>query len=157
MSSQDQPRILFVDDNPEVRLLLQQMLKETYDLVPAADAEEALRVLSGEQFAGEGPDLFLLDINLGEGRSGTELLRLLRDLEPTASVPAIALTTSAMPGDRETLLAEGFDDYVSKPFFRDELTEAIGPVLPGRAPSSGGDPSSGEVSSSGRASSAQEN
>jgi CheY-like chemotaxis protein len=154
MSSQDQPCILFVDDNPEVRLLLKQMLKGTYDLILASNAEEALSILGGEQFDYEKPDLFLLDIKLGTGRSGTELLRLLRDLEPTASVPAIALTTSAMPGDREALLAEGFDGYVSKPFFRDGLTEAIDRALSGRASSSRESSSSGRASSPGRLSSA---
>jgi Response regulator containing CheY-like receiver, AAA-type ATPase, and DNA-binding domains len=130
MNSSTLPSILFVDDNPEVRLLLEQMLEGTYDLVLASDAEEALGILGDEEF-----DLFLLDIKLGEGRSGTELLHLLRDLEPTASVPAVALTTYGMKGDREALLAEGFDEHVSKPFFRDELTEAIDRVLSNRASS----------------------
>jgi len=130
MSSSTLPSILFVEDNPEVRLLLEQILEGTYDLVLAADAEEALGILGDEEF-----DLFLLDIKLGEGRSGTELLHLLRDLEPTASVPAVALTTYGLKGDREALLAEGFDEHVSKPFFRDELTEAIEQVLLGRTSS----------------------
>ena len=130
MSSSTLPSILFVEDNPEVRLLLEQILEGTYDLVLAADAEEALGILGGEEF-----DLFLLDIKLGEGRSGTELLHLLRDLEPTASVPAVALTTYGLKGDREALLAEGFDEHVSKPFFRDELTEVIEQVLLGRTSS----------------------
>jgi CheY-like chemotaxis protein len=111
-------------------MLLQQMLEGTYDLALAADAEEALQALSEREF-----DLFLLDIKLGEGRSGTELLHLLRDLEPTASVPAVALTTYGLKGDREALLAQGFDEHVSKPFFRDDLTEAIEQVLPGRSSS----------------------
>jgi CheY-like chemotaxis protein len=68
----------------------------------ASDAEEALGILGDQEF-----DLFLLDIRLGEGRSGTELLHLLRDLEPTASVSAVALTTYGLKGDREALLAEG--------------------------------------------------
>jgi len=130
MSSSTLPSILFVEDNPEVRLLLEQILEGTYDLVLAADAEEALGILGDEEF-----DLFLLDIKLGEGRSGTELLHLLRDLESTASVPAVALTTYGLKGDREALLAEGFDEHVSKPFFRDELTEAIEQVLLGRTSS----------------------
>ncbi len=130
MSSSTLPSILFVDDNPEVRLLLEQTLEGTYDLALAADAEEALGILEEKEF-----DLFLLDIKLGEGRSGTELLHLLRDLEPTASVPAVALTTYGLKGDREALLAEGFDEHVSKPFFRDELTEAIEQVLSGRTSS----------------------
>lgn len=66
-----------------------------------------------------------MDINLGAGKEGTKLLHLLQRREDTASVPAVALTAYAMPGDREELLSEGFDEYVGKPFTEEELTEAI--------------------------------
>lgn len=111
-------------------MLTEGLIGETFSVTSAASAEEALSVLSsGEQF-----DLFLLDIRLGEGKDGVELLRLLRDLGPTASVSAVALTTYGMKGDRETLLAEGFDGYVSKPFSKAELTAAISRALPGQDP-----------------------
>ncbi|MFB6232400.1 MAG: response regulator [Salinibacter sp.] len=124
MSASDSPSILFVEDNPQVRLLIREQLQETYDLVLASDAEEALNVLDNGPF-----DLFLLDIKLGQGRSGTELLHLLRDLEPTKGVPAVALTTYGMPGDREALLDAGFDGYVSKPFTGAELSNTIDQTL----------------------------
>lgn len=66
-----------------------------------------------------------MDINLGEGKSGTELLHLLRDQEPAEGIPAVAVTAYAMPGDREALLNKGFDGYVGKPFAKAELTETI--------------------------------
>jgi two-component system cell cycle response regulator DivK len=124
MSRPHAPRILFVEDNPDVRLLLKRLLREEYDLVLATDAEEALGALDAGPF-----DLLLLDIKLGAGKSGVELLHLLRDREATKEAPAIALTTYGMPGDRAALLEEGFDEHVSKPFSTAELTETIDRVL----------------------------
>jgi CheY-like chemotaxis protein len=126
----DLPSVLFVDDDPEARFLIEKMLEGTCKVVSASSAEEALRVLS-ERFRERGPDLFLLDIRLPGGRSGVELLRLLRDFEPTREVPAVALTTYAGLENRERLLAEGFEEHVSKPFFREELIEAIESAIPG--------------------------
>ncbi len=128
MSSPNLPRILFVEDNSDVRLFLKQLLQEDYDFVFASDAEEALDVLDAGPF-----DLLLLDIKLGDGKSGTELLHLLREREPAVEAPAIALTTYGMPGDREALLDEGFDEHVSKPFSTAGLTEVIDQLLSDQA------------------------
>ncbi len=109
------------------------MLKETCEVVCAASGEEALQVLS-ESFGEGAPDLFLMDIRLPGGRSGVELLHLLRDFGLTDEVPAVALTTYAGPGGREALLEEGFDEHVSKPFLREELIGALQSALPQGTP-----------------------
>ena len=124
MSSENRPTVLFVDDNQEARFLLEKMLEGTCEVVSAGSAEEALEVLS-KRFGGEPPDLFLMDIRLPGSRSGAELLHLLQDFGLAEEVPAVALTTYAGPGDREALLEEGFDEYVSKPFLREELIGAL--------------------------------
>lgn len=124
MSPSESPRILSVEDKLETRLLLKHQLQETCEVVFASDAEEALEVFDGEPF-----DLLLLDINLGDGKSGTELLHMVRGREDMEDIPAVALTAYAMPGDREELLDKGFDGYVSKPFTKAELIEAIDQVL----------------------------
>jgi CheY-like chemotaxis protein len=111
--------------------LIGEMLKETCDVVSAANAEEALQVLS-ENFGERPPDLLLLDIRLPGGRSGAELPRPVRDFRPTKEVPAVALTTYARPEQRKALLEEGFDEYVSKLFRREELFGAIDRVLSSR-------------------------
>jgi len=127
------PSILFVEDDRETQFLIKEMLEGTCEVVCAASAEEALSVLR-ERFSEEPPDLFLLDIRLPGRRSGTELLHLLRDFEPTREVPAVALTTYAGPENREALLEEGFDRHVGKPFRRTELTGAIDQALSGASP-----------------------
>lgn len=132
MHSSSRPHILSVEDHPDVRDILHELLQGPYDLTLASSAEEALRLLGDKTVS-----LFLLDIRLGHGRSGVELLRALRDLGPATDVPAVALTTYGMKGDREALLEAGFDGYVSKPFTKAELIGAIDRALAGPAPTSG--------------------
>jgi CheY-like chemotaxis protein len=68
---------------------------------------------------------FVLDINLGGKETGADVLRIARTLEGYADVYAIALTAYALPGDRERLLESGFDEYISKPFTRQSLMDAL--------------------------------
>lgn len=122
--SAEKPHILAVEDNSETQLLLEHLLKTSFDVEVVAGVEEALDAAADHTF-----DALLLDINLSEQRTGTDLLHLLRERDDMADVPAIALTAYAMPGDREDFLDAGFDQYVSKPFTRDDLTEAIETTL----------------------------
>ena len=127
MSSTEKPRILAVEDNSETQLLLEHLLKESFDVVVVPGVDDALDAVDDPSF-----DALLLDINLSEQRTGTDLLHLLREREDVNNVPAIALTAYAMPGDREDFLEAGFDQYVSKPFTRADLTDAIESSLSAR-------------------------
>lgn len=127
MASSNTSHLLSVEDNPETRLLLTHLLGEDYDITSVPDVDEALDAVDSTAF-----DLLLLDINLNSAKEGTELLHMIRDREDVEHVPAVALTAYAMPGDREALLDEGFDGYVSKPFTGRELTETIDHVLAAR-------------------------
>ena len=120
MSSNEKPRILAVEDNSETQLLLEHLLKKSFEVRVVPGVDEALEAVDETTF-----DALLLDINLSEERTGTDLLHLLRERNDMDNVPAIALTAYAMPGDREDFLEAGFDQYVSKPFTRADLTEAI--------------------------------
>jgi CheY-like chemotaxis protein len=102
-------RIAVVEDNPDNRLLVQALLEGTYDL---SEFETGVEAVAG--LAQADPDLVLLDISLPE-MDGTEVLRWIRDQEGFQDLPVIALTAHAMAGDREKYLAEGFNDYVTKP------------------------------------------
>lgn len=114
------PIIGVVEDNPDNRLLVRAILEDIYEIVEFEAGREAL-----EAFRAAPPDLVLLDISL-PGMDGTEVLRHMRDDTRLATVPVIALTAHAMTGDRERYLAEGFDDYLSKPIVEEEvLMDAI--------------------------------
>lgn len=120
MNTPAKPSILAVEDNSETQLLLEHLLKESFEVVVVPGVDEALAAVDEQSF-----DALLLDINLSEQRTGTDLLHLLRERDDLVDVPAIALTAYAMPGDREDFLEAGFDQYVSKPFTRADLTDAI--------------------------------
>jgi two-component system cell cycle response regulator DivK len=103
------PRIAVVEDNPDNRLLVEALLEDLYDLT---EYETGASVLEG--LIEDSPDLVLLDISLPE-MDGTEVLAWIRQQEEIKDLPVVALTAHAMAGDREKFLAEGFNDYVTKP------------------------------------------
>ena len=102
-------RIAVIEDNPDNRLLLSALLEERFEVLEFASGAEAL-----EQMPAQRPDLVLLDISL-PGMDGIAVLRLLRADAELGHLPVVAVTAHAMAGDRERFLAEGFDDYLSKP------------------------------------------
>lgn len=103
-------RVFVIEDNPDNMALMVFLLnKSGYRHVPACDGR------SGIEFARQGGfDLVLLDIKLPD-MDGNEVLGRIRSMEHGALVPIIAMTSYAMSGDRERLLAAGCNGYVEKP------------------------------------------
>ncbi|GIV59229.1 response regulator [Rhodocaloribacter litoris] len=124
MKEKHRPHILIVEDNLDTIKLLDYQLRAYFQITLAMRIDEALQLADRHRF-----DLFLLDINLGERRTGIDLLERLRQHAEHRNTPAIALTAYALPGDRERFLEEGFEAYVSKPFLRDDLINTIRHVL----------------------------
>ncbi|HEV8180785.1 MAG TPA: response regulator, partial [Candidatus Angelobacter sp.] len=103
-------KILIADDKATSRELLRTVLeRQGYAITEAADGEEAL-----QKALAEPPDLILLDLQMPR-RNGYEVLGELRKDPRHAEVPIIAITASAMQGDREKALAAGFTGYMAKP------------------------------------------
>jgi CheY-like chemotaxis protein len=116
--------VAVVEDNPDNRLLLQALLEDRYRVV---EFETGADALAG--FGAETPDLVLLDVSL-PGIDGTEVLARIRAAPALRTLPVIALTAHAMQGDREKLLAAGFDGYVAKPITDERvLLDAIEGLL----------------------------
>ena len=104
------PQILVVEDNEKSMKLVRDVLLATgYRTLEATTGGQAIRLATAH-----APDLVLMDIQLPD-IGGVEALSRLRADERTASVPVVALTAQAMEGDRERVLAAGFDGYLSKP------------------------------------------
>lgn len=132
-----EPRILIVEDNPDTGVLMRLVLEEVGAVEVARSANKALDAAraSLDEDSRQGPfDLFLLDINLGEGQlSGVELLAELRQMPAYAKVPVAAVTAYAQPSDRRQILNQGFDEFLGKPFTADQLTDLVkGLVSSGR-------------------------
>jgi len=114
-------RLLIVEDNPDTRKLISYQLASVFDLTIVENYDAAVLCVEIETF-----DIFILDINLGEeNKTGIKLLATLRTFPHARHTPAIALTAYALPGDRERFIAEGFDDYLSKPFSRAEIISIV--------------------------------
>lgn len=116
-------KILAVDDDDAIReLLTVQLKKNRYEVLLAADGEEAL------QKAQEHPDLILLDVMLPK-LDGFEVCRQLKANPQTAAIPIIMLTAKAEEIDKVLGLELGADDYIAKPFSMRELMARIKAVL----------------------------
>lgn len=117
-------RILYIEDNPENRLLVRRVLEaEGYSIMEATDGSAGLEMAAQMQ-----PDLILLDINLPE-IDGYDLARRFRETPGLQQVPILAVTANVMQGDRERTLAAGCDGYIQKPIDVDRLPEQVKAVL----------------------------
>ena len=123
------PRILVVDDEPDALELIQYNMKTAgYDVVTAADGEEALK-----KARSSNPSLVILDVMLPEV-DGLEVCKSLRRDPVTAAIPIIMLTAKAAEIDRVLGLELGADDYLTKPFSPRELVLRVKSLLRRRAP-----------------------
>ena len=112
--------ILYVEDNPDNRLLIRRVLmSEGYDVVEAGNAKDAYN-----QITASPPNLILMDINMPDV-DGYTLTAKLRSLPELNQVPIIAVTANVMKGDRERSLEAGCDGYIQKPVDIDTLTSLV--------------------------------
>ena len=112
--------ILYVEDNPDNRLLVRRILiSEDYSLLEATDAMDALNVLKTVQ-----PDLILMDINMPD-MDGYTLTAKIKSMPGFERVPILAVTANVMRGDKEKTLEAGCDGYIQKPLDIEQLTREI--------------------------------
>ncbi len=112
--------ILYVEDNPDNRLLVRRiLLAEDYSLLEATDAMDALNLLKTAH-----PDLILMDINMPD-MDGYTLTAKIKSLPGFERVPILAVTANVMRGDKEKTLEAGCDGYIQKPLDIEQLTREI--------------------------------
>ena len=112
--------ILIVEDNEKNRKLARDVLQvKGYKTIESETAEEGLKLA-----AEKSPALILMDIQL-PGMDGITAVKQLKAEPKTKSIPVIAITASAMTYNRQTMMAEGFDGYQTKPI---NLKDFLGEV-----------------------------
>jgi CheY-like chemotaxis protein len=114
--NRQQPLVMVVEDNQDNLLLMSYVVESTgCSLISQTTAISAFSLAKQYQ-----PDLIISDI-LMPGVSGIELIRLLRKEPLTLMIPTIAVTAVSGFEERQRILNEGFDDYISKPYSIDDL------------------------------------
>ena len=120
----DKTVILVVDDQPQnIELLEAFLAPQGYEIITAANGEEALKKLSGNQI-----DLILLDVIM-PGMNGFEVTRRVRQDHPLQLLPIILVTALREAKDRVEGIEAGCDDFISKPVEKMELLARVRSLL----------------------------
>ncbi|GFH13551.1 uncharacterized protein HaLaN_09455, partial [Haematococcus lacustris] len=115
-------KVLSVDDDPVNQMVVQNLLTpEGYQIIQAMDGQEALDILAADSVL---PDVILLDVMM-PGMSGYEVCRKLRELYPLSCIPVIMISAKSKEEHIVEGLAAGSNDYVVKPFGRQEILARI--------------------------------
>lgn len=114
------PRLLYVEDDAISLNYITIVLKSKYDISTAFSAKIALELVNTNQY-----DALMLDINLGRGMDGLELMLKIRQIDNYKEIPIVAVTAYAADSDKAEFLAKGFNQYLSKPFTASELTDTL--------------------------------
>jgi signal transduction histidine kinase len=117
-------KILYVEDSPEARRLVQRLLSDRYSILEAEDGLTGIEVTWAEE-----PALILIDINIPY-LDGYEVATKLKSLRP--EVPIVALTADVSEGARQRALTAGCDGYIPKPIDPDQFPAQVEAFLKGR-------------------------
>ena len=113
--------VMVVEDDPINMMLITEVLRKMgFEILKAENGRTALDILPHHQ-----PELIFMDVNMPE-LDGFATTRLIRQMpEPHRSVPIIALTADAMPGDKQRCMEAGMNSYISKPFRLEEIESVL--------------------------------
>jgi CheY-like chemotaxis protein len=121
----DGMRILYVEDNDDsVYMLKNRLSRAGFTVIIATNGAQGVAMATSEK-----PDLILMDLTLPD-INGEEVTRRIKVNPTTSRIPVIALTASAMAGDKEKALAAGCDDFDTKPVELQRLLEKIAALTP---------------------------
>ena len=113
-------KILVVDDDPSIVHLIREMLAEEYTVCTAFNGEEALQMVREEK-----PDLLILDVMMPK-MNGIQTTVKIREI---SNSPILILSAKAESSDRVIGLTAGADDYLVKPFYKEELLARVQALL----------------------------
>ncbi|MBT8377611.1 MAG: PAS domain S-box protein [Ignavibacteria bacterium] len=111
---------LCIEDQVDSQILFKVQMKELKNIQFAASFEEAVPLLQSDKF-----DFIVMDINLQGEYNGLDALKAIHQMQGFENIPIIAVTAYVLPGDREKFIATGFNDFISKPIFREKMYESL--------------------------------
>jgi PAS domain S-box-containing protein len=114
------PLVLCVEDDFANRNIIKYFLKYTCRVETAVDGETALQMAAEKKY-----DLILMDINLGGGRNGIEVVKEILKMPMYSGTPIIAVTAYALEKDKTQFLKEGCTHYIAKPFQKQEIIDLV--------------------------------
>ena len=117
-------RILVVEDNPQNRMLVKDVLEfHGYEIMEAEDGQAGIEMAKKYK-----PDLILMDLQMPvmDGFTAGKIIRGDPDIK---NIKMIAVTSFAMLGDKERIMEAGFDHYIAKPINTRELPDLVKRIL----------------------------
>ena len=111
---------LYIEDQVDSQILFKVQMKGLKSIQFAASFEEAIPLLEANKF-----DFIVMDINLQGEYNGLDALKAIHQMQGFENIPIIAVTAYVLPGDREKFIATGFNDFISKPIFREKMYESL--------------------------------
>lgn len=111
---------LYIEDQVDSQILFKVQMKGLKEIKFAVSFEEALPMLESRTF-----DFIVMDINLQGEYNGLDALKIINKMPVHENTPIIAVTAYVLPGDKEKFISTGFNDFVSKPIFREKMIESL--------------------------------
>ena len=111
---------LYIEDQIDSQILYSLQMKDLKDIQYAVSFEEALPLLDKFNF-----DFILIDINILGEYNGLDALRMIHRLPGYEKLPIMAVTSYVLPGDQDKFIAAGFNDFISKPIFREKVIASL--------------------------------
>ncbi|MCH6574488.1 MAG: response regulator [Bacteroidetes bacterium] len=117
-------KILVVEDNTETQLIIKVNLRDIYDVELTDNIDDAISLIKNNNF-----DLVLLDINLGNGKDGRDVLNMIKEEPDDSILPVIIITAYDIDEEEKDLLLKLSCDYLEKPLDKKVLLNSIGSCL----------------------------
>ena len=111
---------LYIEDQVDSQILFKVQMKGLKDIQCAKSFEESVPLLDANKF-----DFIVMDINLQGEYNGLDALKIIHKMPLLEGIPIIAVTAYVLPGDKEKFIATGFNDFISKPIFREKMDESL--------------------------------
>ncbi len=115
---------LYIEDQVDSQILFKVQMKGLKDIQCAKSFEESAPLLETHKF-----DFIVIDINLQGEYNGLDALKIIHKMPGLENIPIVAVTAYVLPGDKEKFIATGFNDFISKPIFRERMIEVLEKII----------------------------